>query len=91
MEQYSEAVANDFIPSFEFVYNAVYDINGEWTGEGITKYYEKGKEIDEKAYNQIFDDFNISQNDEVSCFSENTQRFTKDEMITYLNIETVGE
>ena len=91
LEQYSEAVANDFIPSFEFVYNAVYDINGEWTGEGITKYYEKGKEIDEKAYNQIFDDFNISQNDEVSCFSENTQRFTKDEMITYLNIETVGE
>lgn len=91
LEQYSEPIADDFMPSFEFTYNAVYDINGEWTGEGITEYYEKGNKIDETTYNQIFDDFNISQNDEMSCFSENTRRFTKDEMITYLNIETAGE
>ena len=91
LEQYSGPVADGFIPSFEFTYNAVYDTNGEWTGEGITEYYEKGEKIDETTYNQIFDGFNISQSDEASCFSENTQRFTKDEMITYLGMETAGK
>ncbi len=84
MGQYSETLTGDFIPSFELVYHAVYDTNGEWAGEGITEYYENGKKIDETAYHQIFDDFNILQDDGVSCFSERTQHFTKDEMITYI-------
>lgn len=54
LDQYSEPLTDDFVPSFEFTYNAVYDINGEWTGEGITEYYKKGERIDETAYNQIF-------------------------------------
>ena len=88
LEQYSEPLTDHFTPSFEFSYDAVYDINGEWTGEGITEYYKKGEKIDETAYNQIFDDFNISQGDNVSCFSENIRHFTKDEMLAYLNTET---
>ena len=47
LDQYSEPLTDDFVPSFEFTYNAVYDINGEWTGEGITEYYKKGERIDE--------------------------------------------
>lgn len=65
LDQYSEPLTDDFVPSFEFTYNAVYDINGEWTGEGITEYYKKGERIDETAYNQIFvcyNSFSNSQN-----------------------------
>ena len=80
LEQYSEPLTDMSIPSFEITYNAVYDINGEWTGDGITEYYKKGERIDETTYNQIFVDFNISQNDDVSCFSESIQHFTKDEI-----------
>lgn len=89
--QYSETLTDDSIPSFEFSYSAVYDKNGEWTGDGINSYYQKGKNIDETDYNQIFVDFNISDNDKVSCFSESTQHFTKDEMLTYLNREIITE
>ena len=67
LDQYSEPLTDDFVPSFEFTYNAVYDINGEWTGEGITEYYKNGERIDETTYHQIFVDFNISQNDDVNC------------------------
>ena len=91
LDQYSEPLTDDFVPSFEFTYNAVYDINGEWTGEGITEYYKKGERIDETAYNQIFVDFNISQNDAVSCFSENIQHFTRDEILEYLSTEMAEE
>ena len=91
LDQYSEPLTDDFVPSFEFTYNAVYDINGEWTGEGITEYYKKGERIDETAYNQIFVDFNISQNDDVSCSSENIQHFTRDEILEYLSTEMAEE
>ncbi len=91
LDQYSEPLTDDFVPSFEFTYNAVYDINGEWTGEGITEYYKRGERIDETAYNQIFVDFNISQNDAVSCSSENIQHFTRDEILEYLSTEMAEE
>ena len=91
LDQYSEPLTDDFVPSFEFTYNAVYDINGEWTGDGITEYYKKGERIDETAYNQIFVDFNISQNDAVSCSSENIQHFTRDEILEYLSTEMAEE
>ena len=91
LDQYSEPLTDDFVPSFEFTYNAVYDINGEWTGEGITEYYKKGERIDETAYNQIFVDFNISQNDAVSCSSENIQQFTRDEILEYLSTDMAEE
>ena len=91
LEQYSEPLTDDFVPSFEFTYNAVYDINGEWAGEGITEYYKKGERIDETTYNQIFVDFNISQNDDVSCSSENIQHFTQDEILKYLSTEMAEE
>lgn len=84
LDQYSEILTVHSIPSFEFYYNAVYDENGEWTGDSITEYYEKGKKIDETTYNQIIVDLDISQDDEISCFSEGGLHFTKDELVTYL-------
>lgn len=51
----------------------------------------KGGEIDEAAYHQILAGFNISQADEISCFSESNECFTKDEILWYLDTETTVE
>lgn len=84
LAQYSETLTANSIPSFEFYYNAVYNENGEWTGDGIIEYYEKGKEIDETIYNQIIIDLDISKDNEISCFPEGRLHFTKEEMVAYL-------
>lgn len=91
MDQHSETLTDDSIPDFEFTYNAVYDESGQWTGTGIINYSAKGEEIDETAYHQILTDLNISQADEVSCFSETNKCFTKDEILLYLDMETTME
>ncbi len=85
MDQYSEILTDDSVPSFQFIYNATYNESGEWSGTGITDYYERGKKIDEAAYDQILADFDIAQSDELSCFSEGGLHFTKEEILTYLN------
>lgn len=85
MDQYSEILTDDCVPSLQLIYNAAYNESGEWSGTGITDYYERGRKIDEAAYNQIIVDFNIAQSDETSCFSEGKQQFTKEEIRTYLN------
>ena len=69
----------------------VYDENGDWTGDGISKYYKLGAEIDKAAYDWIFVDFDISQMDDTSCFSENGLSFTKEEILAYLETEAAAE
>ena len=91
LDQYPEALTNYAVPSFQFAYYAVYNENGEWSGTGITSYYKNDKEIDEAAYHQLFVDLNISESDDVSCFSKSSKCFTKDEILTYLNEETTAE
>lgn len=48
-----------------FEYNAVYDENGEYTGEGVTKYFYMGQEIDETAYREFMDTLGISEDDDI--------------------------
>jgi len=84
LDQYSEILTDESVPSLQFIYNATYDESGEWSGTGITNYYENGKEIEEAAYNQIIDDFAIAQSEEISCFSEGNPYFTKEELVAYL-------
>ena len=91
LNQYPTALTDDTIPSFAFSYQAVYDENGDWTGEGINKYYKLGEEIDKAAYDRIFADFDISQMDDTSCFSENILSFTKEEILVYLETEATTE
>ncbi len=83
LDQYAEAVTDDSIPSFQDSYQAVYDENGEWTGTGITDYYEKEEKIDEAGYRQLAVDFGIAESERVSCFGE--ESFTKDELLTYID------
>jgi len=85
MDKYAETLTDDHMPSLQLTYNATYNEHGEWSGTGITSYYENGKEIDETAYNQIIADFNIAQDNKKSCFSQDSLHFTKEEMLTYLN------
>lgn len=79
LDQHSETLTDDSIPDLQFTYQAVYDENGQWTGTGTMNYSAKGEEIDETAYHQVLADFNISQENERSCFSETNRCFTKDE------------
>lgn len=48
-----------------FEYNAVYDENGEYTGEGVTKYFYMGQEIDEAAYREFMDTLGISEDGDI--------------------------
>lgn len=91
LNQYPMALTDDTVPSFSFSYQAVYDENGDWTGDGINKYYKLGEEIDKAAYDQIFVDLDISQMDDTSCFSENGLSFTKEEILAYLETEAAAE
>ncbi len=85
MDQYSEILTGESTPTFQVIYNATYNESGEWSGTGNTSYYEKGEEVDEAAYNQIIADFNIAQDNEISCFPEGISHLTKEEIVTYLN------
>jgi hypothetical protein len=91
IDQHSEPLTDASLPDFEFTYSAVYDENGQWTGTGTINYFTKGEEIGETAYYQILTGLNISQADEVSCFSETSRCFTKDELLLYLDMETTLE
>ena len=60
------------VPVCHYRYDAVNDADGNWTGEGITKYYrmdEEGssKEIDEASYRKIAGELGITEGKEVSC------------------------
>lgn len=49
-----------------FEYNAVYDENGEYTGEGVTKYFYMGQEIDEAAYREMMDALGIAEDGDIA-------------------------
>lgn len=49
-----------------FEYNAVYDENGEYTGEGVTKYFYMDQEIDEAAYREMMDALGIAEDGDIA-------------------------
>ncbi len=69
-------------PILSDTYNAVYNDNGEFTGEGITNYYHLGAEIDEASYQTRLSELGIKQGNGKSCM-ENA--LTKDEFLRDLN------
>ena len=91
LNQYPTALTDDTVPSFTFSYQAVYDENGDWTGDGINKYYKLREEIDKTAYDRFFVDLDISWMDDTSCFSENGLSFTKEEILAYLETGAAAE
>ena len=52
------------LPTLYFTYDAVYDEEGNWTGEGVTKYYHMDQEIDEAAYQQMMNELGIVEGNE---------------------------
>jgi len=47
--------------TLHYTYDAIYDEEGNSTGEGITKFYHMGQEVDEATYRQWMDDLGISE------------------------------
>lgn len=69
------------ISTLHYAYDAVYDEEGNWTGEGITKYYYMDQEIDEAAYRQKADDMGIIEGQE-KAYLDNS--YEKEEMLNIL-------
>ncbi len=55
-------VTDGEMPLLRFEYNAVYDENGEYTGEGIEEYFYLDQQTDEATYREIMDTLGISEN-----------------------------
>lgn len=48
-----KTLADGDIPLLSYSYNAVYDEEGIYTGNGVTEYFYMGQEADEKSYDEI--------------------------------------
>lgn len=70
------------IPELNYVYNAVYDEEGVYTGEGITKYFSMSEEMDEASYERLAENLGIADSEEKAC-SENA--LGKEEILTFLS------
>ncbi len=53
-------ITDDTMPVLSYDYNAIYDEAGNYTGEGITRYYHMGEELEEAAYQEILAGFGIT-------------------------------
>lgn len=62
-----KTLTDDDVSTLSYSYNAVNDEEGNWTGEGVTRYYHLGQEIDEAAYRQIADELGIVEGSEKYC------------------------
>ncbi len=79
---HDHTLTDDDAPILNYVYNAVYDENDVYTGEGITEYFSMGEETDETSYEKLAESLGISDRDERAC-SENA--LGREEMLTFLS------
>ena len=77
-----EAITDDTVPFLSYSYNAVYDDNGSYTGEGITSYYHMGQEVDEASYTELMTGLDISQDQSRPCLENAAE---KEEILRQLN------
>lgn len=76
-----KTLANSDLPNLHYAYDATYDGEGNWTGDGVTKYYHMDQEIDETTYQQMMNGLGIIEGEEKS-FAD--QAFGKTEMLDQL-------
>lgn len=69
-------------PMLHYVYNAIYDEENEYTGEGLTEYFYLVEETDEASYEKRLRSLGILQSSEKVC-SENA--LEKEEMLALLS------
>ncbi len=63
----SETLTDDSIPLLQFSYNAIYDENGTYTGEGNTEYYYMGENTDETFYQEMLASLKAVEDRETVC------------------------
>lgn len=69
-------ITADTISVLYDTYNAVYNEEGIYTGEGITNYYHMGQEIDEAAYEEMKRSLGIAVNEDKPCAENAVDRET---------------
>ncbi len=79
---HNHTLTDSDVPLLNYVYNAVYDENDVYTGEGITEYFSMGEETDEASYESLAESLGIANADEKVC-AENA--LEKEEMLTLLS------
>lgn len=67
-----KTLTDDAVPDLHFTYDAVYDEEGNWTGEGITKYYQADREIDETTYMGIAESLGIAEGNKKLCADQSS-------------------
>lgn len=80
-----KTLTDDDTPILNFTYNAVYDENGIYTGEGVTAYYYMGQETNEATYTEMESRLGISENAEKVCYENAVD---KEEMLALLSAST---
>lgn len=78
---YHEAIAGGYMPVLSYSYNATYDENGNYTGEGVTQYFYFEEETVKEMYNKTLETWGITESECKSCM-ENA--VSAEEMLTLL-------
>lgn len=79
---HDRTLTDDDTPILNYVYNAVYDENDGYTGEGITTYFSMGEETDETSYEKLAQSLGITDGDERACAEHALER---EDMLTLLS------
>ncbi len=74
-------VTEDSMPALRFSYHGISDAEGNYTGEGITEYYDGEEETDKQSFQNRMSELGIVEGNEKVC-QENLWR--KAEMLDYL-------
>lgn len=83
-----KALVDGDVPVLHDSYDAVYDEEGNWTGEGITKYYHMDQEIDEASYQKLLGDLGIEEEDRKSCADH---AYGKEEILDQMGLTAYRE
>lgn len=62
-----KTLTDEDIPILSYSYNAIYNEEGVYTGEGATNYFYMEQETDETVYNEILETLGITENDDRLC------------------------
>lgn len=77
-----KTLTNDTQPTLNCIYNAVYDEDGNYTGEGITDYYYMGEATDDVTFQEVLGNLGITEKSKTIC-AEDT--FGKEEITQLLS------
>ncbi|MCM1057802.1 MAG: hypothetical protein NC517_09360 [Firmicutes bacterium] len=64
---YHETIADGFMPVLSYSYNAVYDENGVYTGEGVTQYFYMSNEVDAVMYDKTLESWGVTGESSMPC------------------------